>query len=92
MWGSLTRLRRNRARGRREHVVCVAADQPNGSDHQNQDDGQHDRIFGNILALLLGPDSSEEFTHNPLRFAPSFHDERGNPACQTEIVTNQVPL
>jgi hypothetical protein len=35
----------------REHVVRVSSDQANRTNHQYQNNGQHNRILGDVLAL-----------------------------------------
>src|SRR5579864_592984 len=55
-----------RAGHRRERIVGVGTNQPDGADHQHQDHSQHDRIFGDILALIVYPKSDEERGHSHL--------------------------
>src|SRR6202044_1048831 len=43
----------NAAGNRRENVVGVGPNQPDRSHHDHQNNGQHHRIFGNILTLLF---------------------------------------
>src|SRR5579863_4114801 len=57
-----------RTRGRRKYIVGVRPDQSYGADHQNQNHGQHDRILGNILALIFRPKTTYEFRHLSLQF------------------------
>lgn len=47
----------------REDVVGVGPDEANGSDDQNQDHGQHDSVFSDILTLLVGPEHGEGEGH-----------------------------
>ena len=42
-----------RARNTGKCIVGVGSDQTNGPDDQYQDDGQHHRVFSNVLAFLL---------------------------------------
>jgi hypothetical protein len=43
----------NRAADRREHIVRVRANQPDGSDYKHEDYRQHDRVFGDVLTLII---------------------------------------
>lgn len=43
------------ARGFREYVVGLGADQPDGANHDDQDDGQHHRVFCDVLTLIIEP-------------------------------------
>jgi hypothetical protein len=52
-WRSLL----NRTGDRREHVVRVRANESNRSDHEYEDYGQHDRIFGDVLTLVIFQES-----------------------------------
>jgi hypothetical protein len=47
-----------RARYARESVVRVRANEPNRAHHQHQDHSQHHRIFGNVLSLIVTPQSA----------------------------------
>ena len=40
---------------RGKDVIRIAADEPDRSNHNAQNDRQHDRVFGDVLAFLLGP-------------------------------------
>src|ERR1700730_9524224 len=39
----------------RKHIVRVRADQPNGPDHDDQNDGEHYGVFRNVLAFVVAP-------------------------------------
>src|ERR1700722_868637 len=43
----------NAAGNRRENVVGIGPNQPDGPHHDHQNHGQHHRIFGDILTLLF---------------------------------------
>jgi hypothetical protein len=43
------------ARGFRENVVGLRTDQPDGANHDDQDDGQHHRVFGDVLTFVIEP-------------------------------------
>src|SRR5713101_6064800 len=43
----------NRARRRREDVVGVRADQPDGTHHNHQNDREHYRIFRDVLGFVI---------------------------------------
>lgn len=47
----------------REHVVGVAANQANRPHDDYQDDRQHHRVFGDVLALLILPKPLYEPCH-----------------------------
>jgi hypothetical protein len=38
-----------------EYGIGVGADQPDGSDDNHQDHGQHDSVFRDILSFLFAP-------------------------------------
>ena len=38
---------------RREHVIGVAADEPDGANHDHQDHGQHHRVLGDVLPFVI---------------------------------------
>jgi hypothetical protein len=46
-----------------EDVVGVGPDEANGSDDQNQDHREHDRVFSDVLTLLVGPKHGEGEGH-----------------------------
>ena len=41
-------------------MVSIAADKANRSHHEHQNDGEHHRVFGDILALFVGPELSRK--------------------------------
>ena len=43
----------NRTGDGREHVICVRSNEANGSNDQHEDYGQHDRIFGDVLTVVV---------------------------------------
>jgi hypothetical protein len=43
----------NRAGGIGKHGVGIGSDKPDCADNQHQDYGQHHRILGDILALIV---------------------------------------
>jgi hypothetical protein len=49
------RLLRHLARNLRKHVIGIAADQPDRTDHNDKDHRQHHCIFGDVLPLLFAP-------------------------------------
>ena len=49
----------------REGVVRITADQPNGSDNQNENHGQHHGILGDILTFFVGPECTTKLKHTP---------------------------
>ena len=53
----------NTARHGREHVVGIRSDQPNRAHDDNQNHGQHDRVFRNILSLLISQQLLKKLTH-----------------------------
>ena len=53
----------NRAGDGRKCIVGVASDQANRAHHQHQDDGQHDRIFSDVLALVALTELANEVLH-----------------------------
>jgi len=56
----------NRAANRREHVIRVRANQPDGSDYKHQNYRQHDSVFGNVLTLIISKEGGE--THGDFPF------------------------
>jgi hypothetical protein len=60
---TVVRLLRNRTGDRRKHVVRASPDEPYGTDYYHQDDRQHDRVFGDVLAFLLLPKPTENAVH-----------------------------
>jgi hypothetical protein len=56
----------NRAANRREHVIRVRANQPDSSDYKHQDYRQHDRVFGDVLTLIISKKGGE--THGDFPF------------------------
>ena len=46
----------NRAANLRKHRVGIGTNQPHRTDHDYQDHRQHNCVFGDILALLFGPE------------------------------------
>jgi hypothetical protein len=68
-----TLLLRHLAADLREHVIGVAADQSYRSDHNNQNDCEHHRVFGDVLATLFLPKLTHCFNHfspNPINDRP----------------------
>jgi hypothetical protein len=53
----------NRAGYRRKCVVGIASDQANRAYHQHQDDGQHDGILGDILAIIAPTELANQIPH-----------------------------
>jgi len=47
----------------REDGVGVAADKPHRADHDHEDDGQHDGVFGYVLTILLDPKLTKSLNH-----------------------------
>lgn len=45
----------NRAGDRREYVIGVGADEPDGSNYDHQNDRQHHRVFRDVLTLFVAP-------------------------------------
>ena len=59
-----------RAADLREDVARVGADETNGSDDDHEDHRQHDGVFGDVLALFIGPEPVQPMiakfaAHNP---------------------------
>jgi len=52
----------------RKHGVGVAANQPNRSDHNDEDDCQHDGVFRYVLATFLNPQLTKSLYHVPAPF------------------------
>jgi hypothetical protein len=48
---------------RREHVVGVAAYQSNRTNNNHQNDGQHYRVFSDILTLFIVPTDVKKLVH-----------------------------
>src|SRR5215472_15775692 len=46
-----------------EHVIRVGANQANGTNNNNENNRQHDRILGNVLSLLFAPKSARKLFH-----------------------------
>jgi hypothetical protein len=46
-----------------ECVVGIAPDQTNRADHQYQDDGEHDRVFSDVLPLFVFANIAEKLNH-----------------------------
>jgi len=44
-------------------IVGIRADQPDCAHDDHQNHGQHHRVFGNVLALLVLPKSAQEVFH-----------------------------
>src|SRR5579863_9388915 len=44
-----------RAADLREDAAGVGADQADGTDDDDEDHGEHDRVFGDVLTLLVAP-------------------------------------
>lgn len=57
----------NRAGDLREHGVSVGADQPDGSNHDDQNYSQHDSVFGDVLAIL-GREGNGRLAHERTPF------------------------
>ncbi len=55
----MTRLR-NRTGDARKDEVRIRADQLNRSDNDDQHHGQHNRVFGNVLALIFRRQSAKQ--------------------------------
>ena len=53
------------AANRREHVVGVGTDKADGPDDNHQNDGQHDRIFCDVLSLFVLPKCFKNFATLP---------------------------
>ena len=51
-----------RTRYGRKRIVRIASDQANRTNHQYQNNGQHDRILGDVLALVV-PQLAQKITH-----------------------------
>jgi len=83
-----TLLLAHRACCRRESVIRIATDQSDRSNNKDQNDRKHDRIFSNVLAPVLRPNSVQKLKHTPPLLLPFFNDERHNLPCQTAIVTS----
>ena len=49
----------NRARSGRKRIIGIPANQAHGADHNDQNNGKHNRIFGYILTLFFQPDFME---------------------------------
>ena len=60
----------------REHVVGIGADQTHRPDNNDQNYGQHYRVFGNVLTLFVLPMLSPHFERNE----PGFDGEPESPA------------
>ena len=52
----------NGAADRGKDVVGIRSDQPDGADDYREDDGQHDRIFGNVLPCFF-PQAPQKTHH-----------------------------
>jgi len=67
-----------RACGLGKDVVRLCTDQPDGAYHDYQDDGQHDRVFRDILALIIHPNVLQKLFHGLsfLKVAPGDGDLR----------------
>ena len=50
-----------------ERSVGIGADQTHRTDHQHQYHGQHDRVLGNVLSLLVRPQISAKLKHADLQ-------------------------
>jgi hypothetical protein len=59
--GLLRRLHRTRNRGK--YAVRVRPDETNRADHQYQDDGEHNRVFCDILSTLIRAKVSQKLNH-----------------------------
>ena len=72
------KLTTHRAGGLGEYVIRLCTDQPDGADHDYQDDGQHDRVFRDILALIIHPNVLQKLFHGLsfLKVAPGDGDLR----------------
>jgi len=53
----------NRTGNTGERVIGVPSYQTHRADYQYQDDGEHDRIFGDILALLIPANTTNVLNH-----------------------------
>jgi hypothetical protein len=49
----------HRAGGLRENSVGVGTDQANGAHNEHEDDRKHDRIFSDVLPLVVGPETGQ---------------------------------
>ena len=56
----------NGAANLREDVVGVGPDQANCADYDNENDGQHDGVFRDILAAVIVPQLLKKFCHTDL--------------------------
>ena len=48
---------------RPEDNVGVAVDHSNGSDYDDENDPEGDRVFGDVLSLVVGPEPAKEEGH-----------------------------
>jgi hypothetical protein len=51
---------------RRKHVVGVRPNQTNRAHHNHQHHGKHDRVFGDVLSLFIGPQLMQKSCHGLL--------------------------
>jgi hypothetical protein len=70
---SLPNLASHRAGDTGKHIVRIAADEPDGSNNNNENDSQHYRVFCDILAFIFRPQRTKTFTHE--FFPPPFSQD-----------------
>src|ERR1700682_5200677 len=58
-----TKLLRERTGNSGEHVIGVPPDQTHSADHQYQDDGEHNGIFGDILSFFVRANTMKKLKH-----------------------------
>src|SRR5713101_5283028 len=67
----------NRARRRREDVVGVRADEPDGTHHKDKNKCKHHGIFRDVLRVIIPPGTMKKFDHMP----PPGISLSGHPPC-----------
>src|SRR2546429_2059358 len=54
----------NRAGRAGEHIICVRTDEANRPDDQQQNDGQHHGVFGDVLSRIVRPQLTNQLVHS----------------------------
>src|SRR5207249_10575855 len=65
LWFLINQFLLNRTRHRREDVIRIRADEPNGAHDQDENHRQHHRILGNVLSLIVEETLPRSVNHVP---------------------------
>src|ERR1700745_4299461 len=66
----------NRTRRRREHRIGVASNHSDRANHDHEDHREHHGVFGDVLSLVIGPETAKEGEDHSLFHQPERNLER----------------